>query len=236
MQIHHHEDPSTAAARALSKKLAYVSHRPIHLLLSGGSSDTIYHALVQNDLLPRDCSALTIGLIDERWGHVSHEKSNMKRVIETGLADVISKRGGSIRWILGVSDTPDASAVSYDQWLHDAPKKTQILAVLGIGSDGHTAGMLPLRETPDMYRRLFHDTAYAVYYENEHTTHKKRITVTATYIAQIDWFCGVLLGESKQPVIRAFRTNTFPQEHVFPSQVLSEKDGVFYTDQHISKG
>lgn len=108
------------------------------LLVSGGSN--IKTAVeVRNKIKPTN--KLTVGLVDERYGPIGHPSSNWQQLLSAGfdtkhirLLPVITSNQESI------ADTSH----SYQEKLRDAVKESDtVIGIFGIGSDGHTAGILP---------------------------------------------------------------------------------------------
>lgn len=96
------------------------------LLLSGGSTPKeLYQTLVREKKL----KVKAIGMVDER-----KDRSNFKMIKGTGLLDYLEASGKNFY--------PMINAQEYDATVHDliSSSKNKI-AIMGIGEDGHTAGL-----------------------------------------------------------------------------------------------
>jgi 6-phosphogluconolactonase/glucosamine-6-phosphate isomerase/deaminase len=129
-------------------------HKPVLLLVSGGSTAGIAVAATRRvcDLSkaqgfdPREL--LSVSLIDERFGPVDHKYSNWKQLLDAGLP---AESVRALPLLLESRDDDEAfhTAVQrFDDLLTVAARKERhgelhIVGLLGIGADGHTAGILP---------------------------------------------------------------------------------------------
>jgi 6-phosphogluconolactonase/glucosamine-6-phosphate isomerase/deaminase len=140
-------------------------------LLSGGSA--IGPAVAALDRLKdRDLGQLTISLVDERFGEPGHKNSNWQSLIEQGFSPGNAKLYPVLRGL-----GPKQTTAEFNQFLDRQLKEADFkLALLGIGADGHTAGILPGSPAVD-------SSDYAVYYEAEDY---KRITITPIGLGLVD--------------------------------------------------
>jgi 6-phosphogluconolactonase/glucosamine-6-phosphate isomerase/deaminase len=140
-------------------------------LLSGGSA--IEPAVLTLKLLKdKDLSRLTISLVDERYGQPGHKDSNWQQLLKRGFEP------GNARLypVLKVSD-PVQMVSDFNQFLENQLAEANFkLALLGIGTDGHTAGILP--GSPAVG-----STDYAIYYK---APDYQRITITLKALALMD--------------------------------------------------
>ena len=106
------------------------------LLLSGGSNISLeVEVLKQLSSLDN----LSVGLIDERYGAVGHPASNWQQLLSAGFKPEQVK---SLPVLQGLDLSQTVTA--YNQTLADAVQShNNVIGVFGIGTDGHTSGILP---------------------------------------------------------------------------------------------
>lgn len=108
------------------------------LLVSGGSNIQTAVA-VCNSLKPTN--KLTIGLIDERYGPIGHPNSNWKQLLDSGLN---TKHVRLLPVITSETATLTEASDSYHKrLLKTISESDTVIGIFGIGTDGHTAGILP---------------------------------------------------------------------------------------------
>jgi 6-phosphogluconolactonase/glucosamine-6-phosphate isomerase/deaminase len=198
MEIIRTERPEIESGRELSNLLLKYTKTPVLLLVSGGSSLAVIEHC-DTTLLGEH---ITLGLIDERFSP-DPALRNYQSLCETEFFDDAMKYG--IR-VLDVSITAHESAQTIadrweDQlrkWINGYPNG-KIIAVLGIGEDGHTAGIMP-----GTYNVNFSGSALVVAYTVPKTisVYTDRITVTYTFLKEYVTEAWVYaLGHKKQNIV-----------------------------------
>ncbi|VVT32077.1 6-phosphogluconolactonase [Rhizobium sp. EC-SD404] len=121
------------------------------LAVSGGSTPKSFFKALSGKELAWD--QVTVTLIDERFVPETHERSNQKLVVENLLVD----RAARARFVPLFNDAPEVHlAADRASGVIDALPRPIDVAILGLGTDGHTASFFPggdrLAETidPDM--------------------------------------------------------------------------------------
>jgi 6-phosphogluconolactonase/glucosamine-6-phosphate isomerase/deaminase len=167
-------------ANTISKRLD--AGMEVLWLLSGGSAIT--PAVGASELLcARDLSGLTISLVDERYGQVGHPKSNWQ-----SLADAGFKLGNSKTYPVLSGTSANEATESYNLFLKkNLTGSAYRLCLLGIGPDGHTAGILP-------YSPAVNSKVEAVYYKADDY---QRITISAKSLALFDEAIIYCVGANK---------------------------------------
>jgi len=176
----------------VSKKLAEIigdklrGEQRVLWLLSGGSAIEV--AVAAAKLLAKtDCSGLSIGLIDERYGPPGHPDSNWCQLLDAGfrLPDALMKPvlDGS-----GIEET----ARAYNDYISSTYHKDIFkIGLMGIGTDGHTAGLLPGSRVIDSLRLV--DCYTGPDYQ--------RITLTGLGIKSLDKAVVYAAGQAKKQAI-----------------------------------
>ena len=176
------------------------------LLVSGGSSAGIATAVVR-ELLATSVAhgtsladILTVSLIDERFGAVGHRDSNWRQLLEGGLP-VESVRAVPLLVEPRDDDKAFDSAVSrFGEFLLDATTRQArgellIVGLLGIGADGHTAGIL---QSSPACAIDGEGAALATGYRSEMFA---RITITPAFFRYFDRAVAYANGAGKWPAV-----------------------------------
>jgi len=141
----------------LSRELVHYVDRPTLLLVSGGSSLDILEYVNSTSLR----SNISFGQIDERWtkderflnAAMFRGTQFFKKSSEQGLPFIAMN-------VLEASTFAEC-AIQYERYLKQWKSVFQegvILALLGIGADGHIAGVMPNPNQPDEFTAMFYDT------------------------------------------------------------------------------
>lgn len=162
--------------------------RHVLWLVSGGSCITTEVAILQalsNDEVRR----LTVMLADERYGTPGHDESNHAKLLAAGF----SRSGFDFPNILTAGSIENVLA-EYDTLLHrKLDEADSIVATLGIGADGHTAGILP--DSIAAYA----EGRFAVSYQAPDFI---RITASFAALRRIDTAIIFAYGKTKQDALK----------------------------------
>ena len=113
------------------------------IAVSGGSTPRrLFQQLSKADI---DWSKVTVVLVDERFVPPSHERSNHRLVATQLLQNAAAFAGFIPLYSAGLSPAEAARDASHKI---DALNRDLDVAVLGLGTDGHTASWFP--ESPDL--------------------------------------------------------------------------------------
>lgn len=131
------EDGIAELAKCLIDELS--AGQKVLWLLSGGSNITA-SVKVMDCITAENSKNLTIGQIDERYGPIGHSDSNWAQLLKAGLD---TKEAQVLPILIGGLDL-SSTANSYGKTLQQNwGKHDKVLMQLGIGNDGHVAGILP---------------------------------------------------------------------------------------------
>lgn len=226
------EDAKHALAESLSQELLSLKEEevPTLFLFSGGS------ALGILDLLDPECSGeyLTVSPIDERYDPSGHD-SNF--VAFTGTDFFRAAQAAGTRFIdtrVRSGQSRDDLAIDFDralgEWRAEHPDG-RTLAILGMGTDGHTAGIFPM-EDESPFQALFLGERLAVGYSGpKYATCPERVTVTASFLARdIDRIFVFFSGEEKRAVWECITEGEAPL-HTLPASIFRRLPDVeIFTD------
>lgn len=150
---------------------------------------------------------LTVTLTDERYGPVNHADSNWYQLIKNGFslpeAHLIPVLTGDSREI-----TTEKFNTALMEELKQADYK---IGMFGIGTDGHTAGILPKS-------RAVMSENFASSYDTENF---ERITMTPEAILLLDEVVVYTLGEAKRHVVEDLRDKDILVDDQ-PAQILKQ--------------
>lgn len=158
-------------------------------LVSGGSNIQAQVDVMNqlNDQAGGLTDKLTILPVDERYGPSGHADSNYQQMKQAGF------NPGRASWVnvLGKNLNFDETISYYNQLMKVALDKSDYgLAILGIGEDGHTAGLLPGSSA-------LNSTQLIAGYRDRH----HRMTMTPKSLMMLNQTFVMARGDNKLPVL-----------------------------------
>ncbi|HEX8932569.1 MAG TPA: 6-phosphogluconolactonase [Patescibacteria group bacterium] len=194
---------NSAEGISLAKDILYavIDNKTVLYLSGGKTPQELYKKLATEEKL----IAGAVGMVDERFGPKLHQTSNEKAVQATGLLRYLHARNISFYPILQ-NNSRQETAENYDEKLRTLnatyPKS---LAILGIGADGHTAGIAGNR-TNEFQNPLFaKERKYllASEFEDAKGSFKERVTMTFWGLGLLDLLLVLTFGAEKQNALLA---------------------------------
>ncbi|MDP3982447.1 MAG: 6-phosphogluconolactonase [bacterium] len=184
-------------ARIAFDLLKKIVNKETALFLSGGSSPKVLYELISQDTT---CSVkpLAFCTVDERWGSPDHKDSNELMIEQTGLYVYAKAVGIEVHKILGGILNRSETAKRYIVVLEGVlARAASSVAIMGIGIDGHTAGIAPgikfdRESLVGDYIHVAPDWQYP-----------ERITITPKALGIIEKRIILAYGEDKLPALRA---------------------------------
>lgn len=203
MEVITSQNPVVTAVTRLNEVLASYAARPILLMLSGGSALAILEHMDVTLLGPH----VTVTTLDERFSTDS-EINNFTQITTTDFYKKAAEQGTrSISTIIKDSETLLEAGKRFDTALHhwrESHRDGVIVATMGVGAEGHTAGIFPHQPSLDP-----ETTDWVVSYEvppevNPHTT---RITTTPSFLkTQVTQAICLITGEEKRDVLQSIQS------------------------------
>ena len=187
-------------------------------LLSGGSN--IATATRIMNLLPDDLTShLTVSLVDERYGPIGHVDSNWGQLQQAGFPAKQARMLPVLHSDMGFEQTRD----SYETMLKTSlANGNSVIALLGMGDDGHIAGILPHTIATEPTEALI--VAY-------HHQPYDRLTLSFSALQALTATYTFVFGESKKPPLTRLSTENLPLAEQ-PAQILKYlEDAYVYNDQ-----
>jgi 6-phosphogluconolactonase/glucosamine-6-phosphate isomerase/deaminase len=169
------------------------------LYLSGGSTPKpLYETFAREEKIKPGI----VGLIDERYSDPLHENSNEKMIMQTGFIRYLSIL--DIQYYSMLRSLPlEKTAHRYDELYRSlGTVYRKSIGVLGIGTDGHTAGIAPERQ--DFHNRLFDkENVYEMvsWLDDDQGPYKKRITMTFLGLTMLDFLMVLVFGDEKKTAL-----------------------------------
>ncbi len=198
-------DPVDGAAEALGVALELAKEQAVLLLLSGGSAFAVLERL-PNTVFSRD---LTVAMIDER---VSEDVAvnNFAQLRQTGFYARRAAAGAVFFDSRPRLSEPAAALASRFEdflrtWYRSHPAGVTI-ATLGMGADGHTAGIFPGHVSKLERGGKWVEACTLPATVNPYP---ERVTVTPLFLrTKIDRSVAIVSGEAKHPALRTVLTGT----------------------------
>lgn len=174
-------------------------------LVPGGSSISV--AVEAAKIIAKhDHHNLTITLTDERYGDIGHPDSNWRQLKEAGF---ILPEANIIRVLFDYS-FQETAKVFASNLKKELPEADYVIALFGVGADGHTAGILP--GSPALFSEKFACAYDAGNFE--------RVTITPLVIPYINEAIIFAQGESKWPTLKKLNQDISINDQ--PVQILKK--------------
>jgi len=240
--IHSHQNqgillatfPTSAMGFSFVRELLYkILEKTTVLYLSGGRTPKqLYTELADDELLNPGAFAL----IDERYGPPMHPDSNEKMLRDTGLTQYAKFVAIPFYGILKDSVSREETADLYDQEVRRLfatyPKH---VGILGIGLDGHTAG---LPANPALWEAGVTEhskTNMVTEYNDAEGFYKERVTMTFNGLSMLDFLIVLVFGEDKRKALEL--TFSEGKEEEIPARFFKRPEiatkTIFITDQTV---
>jgi 6-phosphogluconolactonase len=167
---------------------------PISCGISGGPAALIFLAALRASQV--DWSQITLFTVDERAG-ISEAGESHADVARRILGPVREGRGPRLFAMSGGGPDLEAAAAEYDRILGRELRDEPLdLAILGVGEDGHIAGLFSGHPALDELTRVvaIHDAPRAPY---------RRLTLSMSFLVSTSDIWVVALGERKRALVQA---------------------------------
>jgi 6-phosphogluconolactonase/glucosamine-6-phosphate isomerase/deaminase len=233
MQIHTTTSPAQDAARRVNDILDEHRHADVLLLLSGGSALSLLEYIDTTLLSDR----VTVSVLDERYTQ-DERASNFSQLVATAFwerartqhVQAIDPRPDEDETLIDASRRFD---VALKHW-HIIHREGIVLVTMGVGTDGHTSGILPHPHNEGTFTERFsHPLHCVVGYHIDPRIHPyaDRMTTTLTYLLRhVHHAVVYVTGEEKRQALQAL-SHTHGTLHKTPARVLRDMQDVHvYTD------
>lgn len=189
------------------------------LWLTSGGSNITASVQVMDNIAAGQSRNLTVSLADERYGASGHKDSNWAQLMQAGF----NGKNAKLLPVLEEGASFEEAIRNYNELVKQEYARNDIvIAQLGIGSDGHTAGILPKSPAAE------EQTALVAGYENPPF---KRLTLTFHALRQVTAAYAFAFGEPKQPALEKLQSGS-AELRLQPAQILNElPEAYLYSDQ-----
>lgn len=222
-------DPKTVAQQALVGEIASLDGRPVLLMLSGGSALELLDGFDVSVLGPQ----VAITVLDERFS-ADPSVNNWKQIEASGFYEKAKNVGCEM--IVTIPVVGEKLEEFADRWEKDLRRWVQrhphrrVLATVGIGGDGHVAGLSPFPENPEKFTEFVFTGDWVVGYGGN-LEPRERVSVTAEFMEKkIDTAFVYVVGEEKRQAWEKVIANDGRMAET-PARILREMDDVrVFTD------
>ena len=204
----------------ISEKLLYkFSNSKTVLFLSGGSTPSV---LYKNLAKQKKLKAGAVALVDERFGATIHSSSNEKMILETGLIDYLKKKKIEFHQILENKSIKITSKDYEKQISKLFSKYKNKIVILGIGEDGHIAGIPAISKISE---KIIADKTSLVAFYDDKEKYGKRVTLTFNALQKFNKLIVIVLGGEKKKSL----------EQIFEKGSVAEIPARFFLRKEIAK-
>lgn len=227
--------PNQKAAKTasiyLNKILQNNLDKKILLLLSGGSAFKLLEKIDKTFLSPN----LTISVLDERFS-TDPSINNFLQLSKTNFyKDAKEKSCQFLKTVPKIKESLQEMSTRLENeiklWRLNNPKGI-IVITQGIGTDGHTAGIMPYPEDEPAFKRLFESESWVVGYNALNKNQfPKRVTTTITFlIKEVDYSFVYAVGKDKQEIINRIVNNNINLARLPASVIKQMKNAQIFTE------
>ncbi|OGZ46613.1 MAG: hypothetical protein A3J54_01080 [Candidatus Ryanbacteria bacterium RIFCSPHIGHO2_02_FULL_45_13b] len=210
--------------------------QPVLLLLSGGSAFSLLDA-IHKDVLGVH---VTIGVLDERFNKDEFINNFAQFTRTVFYSDAFVAGVTFIDTRVGENETQDLLVTRFEKALHDWVESHTdgvVMTTMGVGVDGHTAGIMPFPEHTTRFRQLFEDEKkWVVAYDaGDKNPYPLRVTVTMSFLrTRVNHTIVYVVGEEKKTVIEhIFSTEgSLPQT---PARIFHDMKDVYVFTSSVSQ-
>lgn len=230
------ENPQERAGIELENILEHAQHTPVLLLTAGGSARTILEHVSPAVLGPY----LTVGVLDERFS-TDPAVNNFTQLKQTRFFQSAQDAGcvfitTEVEKGEDIEDLAERFEASVRAWRSENPDGA-VIATIGVGEDGHVAGMMPYPKDEHTFISLFNGPRWVVGYDaQDKNEYPLRVTITNTFISsQVQSALVFAVGGEKTDILAQALRAPGPA-HELPAYVLHDlKNVTVVTDCEIGE-
>lgn len=235
LKIQTSDDPKHDAGAYINSLLATYFETPVLLMLAGGSAREVV-SIIDPELLSEN---ITVTVTDDRYTD-DLDDNNFAALQATHFYNDLIDAGAyciDTQIFQGESHKEHAGrfAKNLAEWRRDFPNG-KIIALFGVGEDGHIAGIIPGVLGDEDFDKAFNNkNIIATDLEATGSKHILRTTVTIPFMREIDFPLVYITGIEKTEAL----ANIVAKEgslYKTPARILQEmKDPLIFTDISVEK-
>ncbi|MEK7452646.1 MAG: 6-phosphogluconolactonase [Patescibacteria group bacterium] len=204
------------------------SNTPLLFLISGGSVLEILD-YIKKDFLG---DFMTISVLDERFD-ITNKNNNFTQLSERVIYKAMVFAGVNfIDTSVKYGQTKEELADFFEEELKSWNGKKingRIIAIFGVGIDGHTSGIMPFFKDEKKFLELFEGDRWVISYDaSGKNQYSERVTTTNTFLRRIDEAFVFVIGEEKKMALENMQKNGSVAE--VPARILAEINAKVYTN------
>ncbi len=232
IQLFTQNDSEAAAAEAgehLNLLLTEHKKTPVLLLVSGGSALAILNYVGSTALGEN----LSVCVLDERFSQ-DPAVNNFAQMQKLDFYQLALDAGASFFGTLprngeSMKELAKRWETNLENWKTENPDGI-IIATLGMGADGHTAGIFPEKDA-EKFQKLFYSSNWiTAYTASGKMINPQRLTATATFLQNINFGLIYVCGADKKPKLDEV-INHQNKENLLPALLWHKiKDARIFTD------
>ncbi len=234
-------DEKSGIAVVLSLLHALLDKQTVLYLSGGRTPKTLYGEIARGEKLHPGA----VAMVDERYGDPMHENSNERMLSESALLRFATILNIPFHQILRPGLSREERSDEYDQKVRTLLSQyKQHVAILGIGMDGHTAG-IPSKASLGVKGQdaetFVLDLAgkskdrMVIDYDDKSGFYKERITMTFQGLSMMDILIVLVFGKDKKPALELLFSDG-PEADI-PSRFFKRTDiaskTLVITDQEV---
>ncbi|MBP6881706.1 MAG: 6-phosphogluconolactonase [Candidatus Pacebacteria bacterium] len=234
MEIHTTDNPAKLLGEELSERINTHDGDVVCLLSGGSALDVIqYIELGEERQDPNKCECRTIFMMgDERWSR-EREVNNTLQLQTRYLEHLVNKT------LIATIPDENESLVDFAARIEKTfleklsqLRNVKIFMILGMGSDGHTAGIFPMSK--GSFQKTYRDDTTYVPVHVEGLKIDSRASFTPAWILrQVDEIFAYVVGDAKHLILKSLINET-KELHERPAELLKlHKHSHIYTDQAL---
>lgn len=229
-------EPARVAGERVDDLLRKHTNVPVLLLLSGGSAFDVL-PYISHEVLGANVS---ITMLDDRFSTYA-EANNFVQMTEHSFMDVCMETGC---YLFGTQVNVQEPLSEYSQryvaflerWLREN-ENGRVVAIMGVGTDGHTAGIMPFPEQEAVFYHLFEqpDDIATAYDTGNKSKYPIRVTVTNNFLrTYVDHAVMYAVGATKQDALERVVAPD-GAVHETPARIIHDMpDVMLFTDLKLS--
>lgn len=200
--MHINRFPTDRLAYETAQKISAILEREQDkdtlLLLAGGSAFAVY-----DSILPQYLSDyVTIAMTDDRFSRDLNINNSHLLQATDFYNECINNDVYYISSEVWNEEKPEELATRFEyglrKWREEFPEGV-VIAVFGVGEDGHTCGIIPEKNATLFGERFENPEKWVIGYTAPHNQYHERITITLPFIRKnVDYAVAFISGEKKR--------------------------------------